>query len=206
MKEFNKKIKKNRGMTYVELIVVLSIFGIMSSVVLFNYRDFNSQMEIKSLANDIALKIVQVQKDAMSGKLAPIKQQQTLSEMGIIDWKPSYGLYFNTEKSSKSFVYFADLDGNFIYNKDTSGYNDVECIDEIKINSKYSIGKLTVYCPIGERIVNNLAITFTRPDSVATIVSYPDIGCLISSAVINVTDGSINNNITVYSSGRIQIK
>ncbi|KKQ07855.1 MAG: hypothetical protein US18_C0006G0001, partial [Parcubacteria group bacterium GW2011_GWB1_36_5] len=60
MKE-SKRIKKNRGMTYVELIVVLSIFAVMSSIVLFNYGEFQAKVDIKNLASDIALKIVEAQ-------------------------------------------------------------------------------------------------------------------------------------------------
>ena len=59
-------------MTYVELIVVLSIFSVMTSVVLFNYNEFQAKIDIKVLANDIALKIVEAQKSALSGKLPQI--------------------------------------------------------------------------------------------------------------------------------------
>ena len=50
---FNKKIKKNAGMTYVELIVVLSIFAVLSSVAVFNYSEFQTKVDIKNLANDL---------------------------------------------------------------------------------------------------------------------------------------------------------
>src|SRR3989344_6451778 len=74
-----------RGMTYVELIVVLGIFGVISSVVMFNYGEFQDKVEIKNLASDIALKVVEAQKSAMSGKL-PVNPPS--------GWKPAYGVYF----------------------------------------------------------------------------------------------------------------
>ena len=46
-------------MTYIELIVVLSIFAVMSSVVIFNYGLFQARIDIKNLASDIALKFVE---------------------------------------------------------------------------------------------------------------------------------------------------
>ena len=58
MSYFNKKIKGNRGMTYVELIVVLGIFAVMLSISMFNYKRFQGKVDIKNLANDIALKLV----------------------------------------------------------------------------------------------------------------------------------------------------
>ena len=48
-------------MTYVELIVVLAIFAILSSVVMFNYGNFQAKVDIKNLGSDIALKIVRTQ-------------------------------------------------------------------------------------------------------------------------------------------------
>ncbi len=97
-KNFNLKFKSvhfRKGMTYVELIVVLTIFSIMSAVVIFDYNSFQSRIVIKNLSNDIALKIGEAQKNAMSGKLPPLDQQNFLKENGIIDWRPSYGVYFN---------------------------------------------------------------------------------------------------------------
>ena len=69
-----------KGMTYVELIVVLSIFSAMTSVVLFNYGEFQAKVDIKNLASDIALKIVEAQKSSLSGKLP---------ESFPVNWKPS---------------------------------------------------------------------------------------------------------------------
>src|SRR3989338_9773919 len=101
-----KASKLNRGMTYVELIVVLMIFATISSIVLFNYQEFQTKVDIKNLASDIALKIVEAQKSAISGKL---------SAQGDFAPKPAYGIYFNLSPST-NFVYFADFDNNKIYN------------------------------------------------------------------------------------------
>ncbi|WP_146755300.1 type II secretion system protein, partial [Shigella flexneri] len=63
-----------RGMTYVELIVVLSIFATISSVVIFNYGAFQDRIDIKNLSSDIGLKIVEAQKSSLSGQLPPVDQ------------------------------------------------------------------------------------------------------------------------------------
>ena len=104
----DKKIFKQRkgGFTLIELLVVIAIFGILSSIIIFNYHDFLAKVSIKSLANDIALQISQVQKNAAFGKQNPI---------GTLDstWQPSYGLYFNTNNTgntgNKVFYSFVDL-------------------------------------------------------------------------------------------------
>ncbi len=230
MKIFNKKNKKNRGMSYVELIVVLSIFSIMSSIVLFNYRDFQSQVEIKSLANNIALKITQAQKEAMSGKTTTVGSGDS--------WQPSYGLFFG-KNSPKNFIYFADLDNSalsseYAYNTNSSACDGYECLDTINLNNNYNISNLRVYCnnadvsgsvdvvpgPVGISTVSDtvggsavskggavdsMSVTFTRPDSKAYIQSNPDAGCLITSAIISLSSGNSTSNVKIYSSGRIQI-
>ena len=93
IKNFKFKIRNfNAGMTYVELIVVLSIFSVLSSVAIYNYGDFQSSVDIKNLASDIALQIVKAQKDSLSG-LLPLQEIKT-------DWKPSYGVYFDLSKGA----------------------------------------------------------------------------------------------------------
>ena len=42
-------------MTYVELVVVLGIFAVMSNVVIFNYGGFQAKVDIKNLSKHITL-------------------------------------------------------------------------------------------------------------------------------------------------------
>lgn len=183
-------------MTYVELIVVLSIFGIMSSIVLFNYGKFQAKVDIKNLANDIALKIVQAQKDAMSGKL-PIQTPT------VDPWRPSYGVYFNLT-NPKSFIYFADLNNDHIFNHG-SCYG--ECLDDINITKGNSISKFGVFYQNGDsEILNDLVLTFTRPDSGAIMYSNGTILQNVSYIQIAIiSPQSIGARIKLYSSGRIEI-
>ena len=136
MNNFLKKVKLsklNKGMTYVELIVVLSIFAIMSAAVMYNYGEFQAKVDIKNLASDIASKIVEAQRASISGA----RSSHSPSALG---WKPAYGVYFskvdNTNgANNKNFFYFTDRNNNFIYD-DSSCSPDVlttECLDKISI-------------------------------------------------------------------------
>src|ERR1035437_1408114 len=98
------KIKNNAGMSYIELIVVLTIFSVISSVVIFNYGNFQAKVDIKNLASDIALQVVQAQKSSLSGLLPPLAQELLV----IPGWKPSYGVYFTTSDKT-DFIYFVDV-------------------------------------------------------------------------------------------------
>ena len=182
-------------MTYVELIVVLSIFGIMSSIVLFNYNKFQAKVDIKNLANDIALKIVQAQKDAMSGKW------NTNAPSG---WKPSYGVYFDLSVPNH-FIYFADFSNDHIFN-DGSCYG--ECLDNINI-TKGKISKIeecsTEGCLSLVSTPNPLSITFTRPNSGASFSPNLSASSNYIRTTISSSDDSFNGYIKIYPSGRIQV-
>ncbi|MFH1308791.1 MAG: type II secretion system protein [Patescibacteria group bacterium] len=207
LKKFNKiKLRFNRGMTYVELIVVLSIFAIMSAVSLFNYREFQARVEIKKLATDIALQIVGAQKNAMAGQL-PAVYSGSLSS----SWKPAYGIYFeSTQSFPMTFTYFADTNNSNTYDP-TSEFascpGDAECLDRIEITKKNKIKELIVDGGVCAGNTSELSIIFERPDSRAVVSNDNGVDCSFSKAtiVISSEDESISANIEVYPSGRIQI-
>ncbi len=206
-----------RGMTYIELIVVLSIFAVMSSVVIFNYGEFQAKVDIKNLANDIALKIVEAQKSSLFGKF-PSLTQQTLTDSS---WKPSYGVYININSSSgdnKGFVYFVDLK-NPTQNSLYDGTNNSllctggECVEKITITKGNIISSMDVHylqdlsgiTPPPTNI-DNATLSFSRPSSTAVIKSTTALLPNIDYIQISITSGkSAQSNIKLYASGRVQI-
>ena len=195
-------------MTYVELIVVLMIFATISSIVLFNYQEFQAKVDIKNLASDIALKIVEAQKSAISGKL---------STEGTFLPKPAYGVYFHPSSAldedgiafNKKFIFFADFDNSKIYD------NEIP-LDTILIPKNYSISKIDrcsdIDCSPPAPVEFPFSITFKRPDSKANFTDSDgnDLIDLIqnSSDYIRITIGSpqsVTAAIKIYPSGRIQV-
>ncbi len=84
---FHAMRSANGGFTFVELIMVLAIFGIFTSIIVFNYSNFNGAITLQNLAHDIALQINQVQKTAISGANNPL--------VGFWqEYHPRYGVYF----------------------------------------------------------------------------------------------------------------
>jgi len=190
-------------MTYVELIVVLCIFSVISSMVIFNYGSFQARVNIKNLASDIALQIVQAQKSSLSGLLPPLAQQSLV----ISGWKPSYGVYFNPISNNKSFIYFTDLNNDIQYD----GSNCIgvgECLNKITITKNNSISGLNVFYQ-GDSIphnLNDLTITFSRPNSGAIMRSSTTFTSSISYIQINIVSPSgATAAIKLYPSGRVQI-
>ena len=195
----------NRGMTYVELIVVLSIFSLMSSVVIFNYGDFQTKIDIKNLASDVALKIVEAQKSSLSGKLPPPTGQYPYTST----WKPSYGLYFNPGSDNKSFIYFTDLDNTAPPQNGLFDGSDctLECLEKITITKGNTISSLDVFYQGGATAqLPDLTVTFKRPNSGAILKSTSAFTGGVSYAQITIASPKTTNAlIKIYPSGRIQI-
>ncbi|MFZ2149821.1 MAG: type II secretion system protein [Minisyncoccia bacterium] len=202
MNIFVSKLKKNKGMTYVEIIVVLSIFSVVSTVAMFNYGDFQARVDVNNLANDIALKIVEAQKSSLSGFIPPSGAPAT--------WKPAYGVYFDINPASlnKSFIYFADLDNqNFFEGTDCTS----ECLSKVSITKNNFIKGLAVHFQDNtSTALEDLTISFSRIGSAATLAS----GLLSGGTKYNNADyvqitvespKGVQALIKVYRSGRVEV-
>lgn len=180
-------------MTYVELIVVLSIFSVLSSVVVFNYGDFQARIDIKNLASDIALKVVEAQKSSLSGNLST-------SSFGTN--KPSYGVYFNITTNPMQFIYFANLNN-------VNGYESGELIlDTVNITKGNYVSNIdkcsTSPCTSGSNPINVLSIAFIRPNSRAIFTGASIVGSEYIQITIKSPKGA-TALIKIYPSGRIQV-
>ncbi|MFA6353354.1 MAG: type II secretion system protein [Candidatus Paceibacterota bacterium] len=209
------KSKKNRGMTYVELIVVLGIFAVLSSVSIFNYGAFQDKVDIKSMANDIALKFVEAQRSSLNGVLPNVTYLDT--------WTPGYGVYFNLTTDptaldaddiafNKKFVYFVDLDNNYEYFGTTPNCTVMECLDKIIITKNNFIANIEkcddADCnTLPKQSITSIATAFMRPDSGAHFTSNPPYD-FSGSSYVKITIESpkgLQAFIKLYPSGRVQI-
>ena len=189
------------GFTYVELIVVLAIFSVLSVVVMFNYGAFQSRVDIKNLASDIALKIVEAQKASLAGKLPPVIPPP--------NWKPSYGGNFSFGLGSNTqFTYFADLDQDRSYDVPAQPCPSGECLEKISITKGNYIQKLEVVLngTGTTNVFNNLTVTFSRINSGVKFYANGSEVLNVSYAQIIVKSPKQNiATIRLYASGRIQI-
>ncbi len=197
-----KKIKLNRGMTYVELIVVLSIGAVLSSVVLFNYRDFQNKIDMKNLASDLASQIIEMQRASISGKIPT-------HTIPPDNWRPSYGVYFNQELSNSTFYTFTDMYEQDKRLESVDPCPGVECMSRIDITKGNRINNIYIQYNNGnnEKPVD-LNITFTRPNSGA--VFYSNGSELLDVEYIEILLKNVSFSeearVFIYPSGRVQIK
>ena len=194
-------------MTYVELIVVLSIFAVTTSIALFNHRLFQERIDLKNLANDIALKVVEAQKAALSGKLPP-------SGGYGASWKPSYGIYFNllSPGDDHTFIYFTDLNQSGDYTDPSFcpiPGDGGECLDKINITNDNRVTEMKVYYQDGgitPTTTSDLSINFTRPNGGAVLRSSAGFSSAPSFVEITiVSPQGATAELKIYTSGRIEI-
>ena len=107
------------GFTFIELVVVISIVSIISSVLIFNYGSFDANIRLQNLAQDIALRIKEAQTVAISGTYANDYSYdfQYGASGDPAGQAPSYGVYFDVIDNppivsgvphDKIFAFFAD--------------------------------------------------------------------------------------------------
>ncbi|MFA7285533.1 MAG: type II secretion system protein [Candidatus Paceibacterota bacterium] len=194
---FLKTVQKNRGMTYVELIVVISIVALLSTVSLFNYGEFQDRVDIKNLANDVALKVTEAQKNSIAGRVP--------ATGAPLNWRPSYGVYFDIN-TDKTFNIFTDINGDKKYT-----CPGAECTSGINITKGNYISHVEYFLNDNPNPINNpLHITFTRPNSGAVFYVGSSLTPLVNLQFVQITLSSPNvgiySVIKIYPSGRVQIK
>lgn len=211
-----------RGLTFIELIVVATIFSILAAVALFQFGGFTSNVSLQNLSQDIALRMVQAQKDGSSGSFPRLRQITTVVFQNPPSslWIPTFGMYFEVPQGipSTGFVYFYDNNsgpaGDGLYGSSlgtTACTTDPmsECLDEVTITSGDKISALCVYVGTACTSVEKLSITFRRPNLAARIETQnPTISSnTITYAQITVQskNGQQTKTISVYPIGQITV-
>lgn len=179
----NKKyLKAQQGFTLIEMIFVIMIFAILSSITFFDFRTFSARISFDNLTQDVALKIVSAQKNAMMGSIN--------SNFITRDMKPSYGMYFTVGGSTavavanNQFVSFTDIPstgtttGNKVYDSPTNpNYQcntptSPECLSVTQINTGEYIDEICYFSQTTGLTCDakDVHVVFTRPLPDASIL------------------------------------
>ena len=209
------------GFTFIELIIVISIFAVLSSVVMFNFTDFSSNVKLQNLVQDVALQVRQAQLSGSSGRIPP----QSENNPGILlnftnGTKPAYGVHFNFNRNDE-FIYFADFDFlSGIYSVSTLSCSPIdfpqnECIDVLELPDEFIISELEVVDTNGPHLASNndfdaIDIVFTRPQLEAQITAHADntnvisgIGAIIEAKITLKSSRGQKRTVTVSRIGQI---
>ena len=168
-------------MTLIELIVVIGIVGLVSSVLMFNYSDFSTNVSIRNLTQEVALSIRKAQTYSTS--------VQVIASGGVSSY-PAYGTVFSLGEdfnpfspTPKRFILFADIpkiaseQPNKKYDSEGGSCGNVafndECIEAINITSADTLISLETDTS-GLVTSGTIAITFRRPSPDAIICYIPE--------------------------------
>jgi prepilin-type N-terminal cleavage/methylation domain-containing protein len=100
-----KKLKNNFGFTMIELLIVMSVIGILSSSVFLNWKHGESGFALQNSAYKLSQDIREMQEMAMEAKEIDCGGGDTCS---------SFGVYFN-KSYINYYLLFVDCDGNKAY-------------------------------------------------------------------------------------------
>lgn len=181
-----------RGFTLVELLVVLSILTVISSILLANHTRFNSTVLLTSLAYDVALSVREAQVYGVS-----VRQFSD-------DFQVGYGVHFST---SNSYAFFADTNANQIYD---DGVDSI--IRSYSLSRGHAIQSFCGVTSVGvercsdsETPITFLDVVFFRPDPDA-IMKSNEAGTY-SRAIITVSAPTGDTRtIEVASTGQISVQ
>ncbi len=188
---------KNIGFTIVELMVVVGIMTVISSLILFNSSNLNSSVLLSNTAYEIGLIIRDAQVAGLGAKVIASDGNQNAATTS------NQGVYFDIA-NSQQIIFFADL------NKDNT-YNNNEKSQVYIIENK--AGKVLSICKPKSNntctdIIENVSIIFKRPNPEAYF--YPKEENSPSGYQGNITinigfDNGECRSITIYKTGGIQI-
>lgn len=187
MKKFYSKLSFFKGFTLPELMISIAIIGIIVTIVTYNHKQFNSNLELTNVAYRVAVSIREAQVYGISVK--------EFTEAGGSRFDVPYGINFSTSdwEAKKSYVFFGDSNPNPSnypnmydgpYSNGCNGGTTDECLERIILGRGNIIKKVcavegiqpnptAIVCLMRYDPFNNpswnhlhgLSITFKRPKS-----------------------------------------
>lgn len=201
-------MKENRGISLIELIVVVGIIGIIASVVLVNVTSLGLQARVNAAANQI----LDVMKEARHDSVTIKEFKSNLF--------PSYGVYFDISTPRKIVVYADcvadDNKDNFLDNKDIFLFNPsaTDCnggngfVKEINLDSNVRISEIRSISFGFTKTEPKLYLEFVRPEPTVWITLLDDTLLPAGKIEMDITDiqNKFKKTIIFWSSGQFAIK
>jgi prepilin-type N-terminal cleavage/methylation domain-containing protein len=180
-----------RGFSLIELLVVIMIFTVISTVILANHSKFNSSVLLGNVAYDIALSLRQAQVYGLS-------TQQFSGQFQL-----GYGIHFS---NSTSYILFADIDKNRRYDSMVDS-----AVQTYTLGQGHSIQSFcgvradgSHECSNSASPITHLDIGFLRPNPDASLTS--ENSGEYSSALITVQSASgETRSVSIQSTGQISV-
>lgn len=204
-----------RGVTLVEMIVVVAIFAVVASILFFKYSDFNTSVSVRNLSQEVALTVRKAQTYATS-----VRSLNGVS--AVSDQFPAYGVSFSPDApgatyapSYKQFTVFADMvngaDINRYYDRGSDCGNpsiNNECVELYSINTSDKVVQLCTDYPVSDTCISSgtVNVIFRRPAPDAEICIVSGSQCTTTVSYVKVVLESIKGTqktVTIWNTGQI---
>lgn len=196
------RAKQTQAFTLIELLVSISIFAIMTALVVVKYGNFNDSVLMTNLAYDVALSVRTAQTYGLS-----VKNMET----GASQFSYGYGVHFDTDSAidpvsnnpkNQTIILFVDEDDDKKYDEGTDNVVSMYTVKRGAFVSGVCAGTV---CTAGSGILD---ISFKRPDPKAVICL--GLGSCTSPAsyaeiTLSAADGG-TRAVTVRDNGQIAVK
>lgn len=186
----SKSHSKKTGFTMVELAVTMSIFAVLTSVVLANYRTFSNNADFLNVADSIALSLREAQIYGVGSKGASCGTPLTLN------FQCAYGVVFS--ENDTFYRIFIDTNANSVYDP-----SDDEILQTVSLPSGSRIAQVSC-APLGN--CAGIAILFKRPNPDANIRNIITSDMVnYDSAVITIENAIKTSEISISRAGQISV-
>jgi type II secretory pathway pseudopilin PulG len=195
MSSFSKPKTNQAGFTLTELMVSIGIMILVLSMILVNYKKFDSGVVLTNLAYDIGLSVRKAQTYGISVKGQVVSSAQTFDS--------PFGIHFDSAIPGTYFI-FADLSDPASSNYGIYDNQD-SIVENFRFVSNFKIKQLCIIDTTNTRTcdgISNADITFKRPNPDANISVNNGQTRSINTLEVDVTS---SQDPTVYKEIRIQL-
>ena len=180
---------RGAGFSLLEMVIVLSIVGLITGISLVRYNQSSSQTVLSNLAYDIALTIRQAQVFGIAVREADTGTGQF----------PVYGVHLGTPPIT-SMILFADYDQDGVYD------GPLENVKVYNFSAGYAISAMCGTYTLDCQTLTNLDIGFVRPQPEAILRGTPGLSGPYTSATLTVSNPhGAGKIINVYANGQISV-
>ncbi len=196
-----KERNNDEGFTLFELLVTMSVFLLLSTVVVANFRSVDNTLVLRNVANQAAVVIRKAQIQGIS-----VKGFVT----GTGEVFPSYGVNFAMSDNT-TFALFADIPpllGNGIF--DGTCPSSAECVQRYTLARGYTIkqlcGNQKTGGPLATCALAFLDVTFTRPDPEALLLGNPGDIVFSDAEIVLQSRNGTTKTIVIWETGQITVE
>lgn len=188
---------RSNGFTIIELLVSISIFTILTGVILAKYNTYNTNAPFANASEDVVLALRQAQVYGAGGK------GNTAVCTGGTAFECTYGVYFSTSAPFKNGItLFVDINNDRTF---TSGTDTI--VERIAWDSAISVSALSCPGPVGT-CGSAVTVTFRRPNPLAFIAEVVNPANSYDSASVTLTHAisGRTTNVTISKAGQISLR